>query len=467
MKKKGYKRVKIEENNTNSNNENINPLLNLILEKNIIKITLVFLCLIIIFSFIAFYLISHKKENIEINEVNTNINNEKIFKIKDLSEKSKILTEKIENYEKTLRIITMEEIREFRRINDLNISFDRTKYKRTDTPDISIIITMRNQAHCIYKAIRSVQNQSLKNIEMIIIDDCSLDNSTEVVENLMKEDDRIILLKHDNVNKGVMITRNEGIRMAKGKYISILDADDTFLHKDILKYSLNVANMADLDVVEFLAAFINKGNLEGYYHYHGNNPIIYQPELREKFYEIKEDEKYRPIKCRTVWGKIVKNEVFQKALKNIPKKYLNDYILEFEDTMITVSLYQVAQSYYGLKHAGYYYTFDEKRNRFPIKNNKKCQEKEGIIKGIDHIKFLQFLIDKLDDNNLKKQIIYHEVKAINNYTYSNFKRTITHHFSLAYSIFEYLLNGEDLNEQQKEKLRKIKDEIKENEKNSK
>ena len=465
----GYKRVQIEDNNTSPSNENINPLSNLILDKNILKMTQIILWLIILFSFIVFYLISYLNEKKEANEynTNTNINNNEIVQFKNLKEKSKILTEKIQKYEKTLRKITDEEIDEFRRINDLGILFDKTNYKRTDTPDISIITTMRNQAHCIHKAIRSVQNQSLKNIEMIIIDDCSLDNSTEVVENFMKEDDRIILLKHNNINEGIMITRNEGIRIAKGKYISILDADDTFIHKDILEYSLNVANMADLDVVEFYTSYYRDHKFNGYYHHHGKYPIIYQPELRTKFIEFKDNERFRPIKCRTVWGKIVKNEIFQKTLENIPEKYLYDYILGFEDTMITVSLYQVAQSYYGLRQPGYYYTLDEKRNRFPIKNNKKCQEKEGIIKGLDHIKFLQFLIDKLDDNNLKKQIIYHEIKAINNYTYSNFKRTIKNHFNWTYSIFDYLLNGEDLNKQQKEKLRKIKDEIKENEKNSK
>ena len=455
---KGYKRVQIEDSNAKTVNENINPLLNL---------TLIILCLIILFSFIVFYLISHKKENKKSKEFSTNINNDQIVQFKNLKEKSKILTEKIQNYEKTLRKIRPEEIDEFRRINSLGILFDRTKYKRTDTPDISIITTMRNQAHCIYKAIRSVQNQSLKNIEMIIIDDCSLDNSTEVVEKFMKEDDRIILLKHNNINEGIMITRNEGIRIAKGKYISILDADDTFIHKDILNYSLNVANMADLDVVEFYTAYFSQNKFKGYYHYHGKYPIIYQPELRTKFYEFKDEGKARSIKCRTVWGKIVKNEVFQKTLDNIPEKYLYDYILGFEDTMITVSLYQVAQSYYTLRQPGYYYTLDEKKNRFPVKNNKKCKEKEGIIKGIDHIKFLQFLIDKLDDNNLKKQIIYHEIKAINNYTYSNFKSTIKNHFNWTYSIFDYLLNSEDLNEMQKENLQKIKDEIKENENNSK
>ena len=72
---------------------------------------------------------------------------------------------------------------EFRKINSENkLIEDKMVFKKTNNPDITVIMTMYNQAHCIYKGLRSVQNQSLKNIEIIIIDDCSEDNSTEVIK---------------------------------------------------------------------------------------------------------------------------------------------------------------------------------------------------------------------------------------------------------------------------------------------
>jgi surface polysaccharide O-acyltransferase-like enzyme len=54
--------------------------------------------------------------------------------------------------------------------------------KKSEKPDISIIITVHNLAHCIHKCIRSIQNQSIGNLEMIIVDDCSRDNITELIE---------------------------------------------------------------------------------------------------------------------------------------------------------------------------------------------------------------------------------------------------------------------------------------------
>ena len=462
---RGYKRIRISENKSLDEKT---PYTNII-ERNIIKIAIITFIIVTLLLFIGFYLIIQKTKNRigkeenkpnTINLLNNYINNNNY---NNINNKNINLTEEVQKYEKTIRKITKEEINEFRRINNLNILYDRTKYKRSENPDITVVTTMRNQAHCIHKAIRSVQNQSLKNIEMIIIDDCSLDNSTETVEQYMKEDERIILLKHEETNEEIMITRNEAIRRAKGKYITVLDADDTLLHKDILNYSLTVANMANLDVVEFYTALYSNNVFKGYYHFHGKFPIVYQPELKNKFIIFKDDESFRAIKCRTLWGKIVRNEIFQKALDNIPDKYLYDYILGFEDTMITVSLYQVAQSYYCLRQPGYYYTFDERKNRYPLSKKKKCKIKEGIIKGIDHIKFLQFLLDKLDDNEIGKKTIYHELKAINKYDYSNFKKTITHHFNWAYSILDELINSKYLDEKQKDKVKKIKEEVKENE----
>ena len=168
---------------------------------------------------------------------------------------------KIKEFENRQNISQIE-IKEFRKINSENILIDRTKFKRNDNPDITIIITMYNQGHCIHKCLRSIQNQSIKNLEIIIIDDCSLDNSTDVVETYQKEDDRIILVKHES-NEGKIKTRTEGIKIAKGKYITIIDGDDSFIHKNILNNSLYIANLADLDIVEFKGSYYRKGEFKG------------------------------------------------------------------------------------------------------------------------------------------------------------------------------------------------------------
>ena len=149
------------------------------------------------------------------------------------------------SFEKNLGL-TQQVFDDFRKINSENKLLENSKeFKKSLNPDISIIITMYNQAHCIHKGLRSIQNQSFKNIEIIIVDDCSLDNSTDVIKAFQKEDERIILFSHDT-NEGEMTSRTDGIRKAKGKYITILDGDDAYIHRFNLCYSFIYSNKINL-----------------------------------------------------------------------------------------------------------------------------------------------------------------------------------------------------------------------------
>ena len=139
------------------------------------------------------------------------------------------------------------DMKKFRETNFNNNLFENITFKKSENPYVSVIITAYNQANCFYGALRSVQNQSLKNIEIIIVDDCSLDNTTLEIENYMKEDNRIIYLKHES-NDGKMKSRSDGIKIAKGKYITIIDGDDALSNENILYNSFTIANLANLDI---------------------------------------------------------------------------------------------------------------------------------------------------------------------------------------------------------------------------
>lgn len=89
---------------------------------------------------------------------------------------------------------------------------------------VSIIMPSYNTAKFISESIESVLNQTYSNWELIIIDDCSKDNTDEVVSKYLS-DDRIKYFKNDN-NCGAALSRNKALREAKGKWIAFLDSDD-------------------------------------------------------------------------------------------------------------------------------------------------------------------------------------------------------------------------------------------------
>lgn len=94
-----------------------------------------------------------------------------------------------------------------------------------DTPLITVVTSLYNAEDFIVRNIESVRKQTLTNWEHIIVDDCSSDHGVQLVEEQMKLDNRIILLKNE-VNSGAAITRNRAIELAKGRYIAFLDSDD-------------------------------------------------------------------------------------------------------------------------------------------------------------------------------------------------------------------------------------------------
>jgi glycosyltransferase involved in cell wall biosynthesis len=89
----------------------------------------------------------------------------------------------------------------------------------------SIVMPAFNAALSIAASIRSVQSQTDQDWELLVVDDCSVDTTTALVQKLAAEDRRITLLRHDR-NQGVAGARNTALRCARGQYIAFLDADD-------------------------------------------------------------------------------------------------------------------------------------------------------------------------------------------------------------------------------------------------
>lgn len=93
---------------------------------------------------------------------------------------------------------------------------------------VSIITPTYNCGRFIAETIRSVQSQTYTNWEMLVVDDCSTDDTRTIVEEFMREDKRIKYLCNKS-NSGAAVTRNRALREAKGKWIAFLDSDDLWL----------------------------------------------------------------------------------------------------------------------------------------------------------------------------------------------------------------------------------------------
>ena len=128
-----------------------------------------------------------------------------------------------------------------------NLLSDRL-YNALYSIKISVIISIYNVEKYLRECLDSVINQTLKNIEIICVNDGSTDNSSEILKEYAVKDKRIIIIEQKN--QGLSCSRNNAMKIAKGEYIQFLDSDD-YLKSDTLEKLYNFANKNDLELCSF------------------------------------------------------------------------------------------------------------------------------------------------------------------------------------------------------------------------
>ena len=133
----------------------------------------------------------------------------------------------------------------------------------TKTPIISILMCNYNYGKYITSALESVYRQTYPNLELIIIDDCSEDNSVDIIKKYINNKTKIkVNLKINKKNQGISYARNEALNIAKGEYILFLDSDDTIPENYIENmFRTAVINNADVVYGDMKSFGIQKGEI--------------------------------------------------------------------------------------------------------------------------------------------------------------------------------------------------------------
>lgn len=186
-------------------------------------------------------------------------------------------------------------------------------------PKISIIVPVYNAEKYLPKCIDSLCNQTLKDIEIILVNDGSTDSSLEICEKYAKIDHRIAVLSKDN--EGVAKARRDGIMKASAEYISFIDSDD-YYEPDFCEKMFSRIRKTDADLVEC-----------DYYSVSGNarkEHRIYSSDMgldTEKFYEIVVRKTIvNGYEAVVLWNKLYRKELITKAVKEFGDNQLEDYL---------------------------------------------------------------------------------------------------------------------------------------------
>ncbi|MDY5519232.1 glycosyltransferase family 2 protein, partial [Campylobacter lanienae] len=242
---------------------------------------------------------------------------------------------------------------------------------------ISIIIPVYNVEKYISQCLDSAINQSLKDIEIIIVDDCGSDKSMDIAQEYAKNDSRIKIIKNSQ-NQGPFTSRNNAVLAANGEYLVFLDSDD-FLDLKACEIAYNATKDGYYDIIKFNA-----------YNYENGNATIFDKILENDSFESLEEYAnymYRQ-KGYPRWNLafiLIKRDIYLRAFEILDLKYR---ITMAEDALMNFVLWNLSNKFCHISDILYYYrnnpdSSTKTKNKEIIARNSK--DRIFVIKKIKEI----------------------------------------------------------------------------------
>ena len=217
-------------------------------------------------------------------------------------------------------------------------------FYRSDNPKISIVIPMYNAEGYIENGIYAIEKQDFKDLEIIIIDDKSKDNSIGIVKQLMKKDLRINLYQN-KYTKGTLYSKSIGVTYSKGKYVLVSDQDDLYSQEDAFTTMYYEMEKNNLDILGF--STISVPNIifrySPFIRNFRNTQIYHQPYVSYRMFYFKSNNTLVRM-GNVIWNYIYKRNIFIKSINQIDDKTMNTRMNCHEDFLLFFLLTRNAKS---------------------------------------------------------------------------------------------------------------------------
>ena len=235
---------------------------------------------------------------------------------------------------------------------------DSSKIENNNKPLISIVLPSYNREDRLLMSVRSIQNQNLKNIEIIIVNDCSTDNSEKIFKYLLDTDPRIRIFHHLK-NLGCWRSRIDGILYSKAKYVLLFDTGDIYEDNYVLEDAYNTINKYNLDSAKFLFRKIHSRKIVRNYKMLDKSKIIFHVNKESRIiYESKNIFKFNKRIFKTwgnIWTRLTRANIFIKGFLLLTDKILNFYKNVWDDVWFNSIINYASYSFLIFERVGYIY----------------------------------------------------------------------------------------------------------------
>ncbi len=235
-------------------------------------------------------------------------------------------------------------------------------------PKVSIIVPVYNVEEYLRSCLDSIISQTYQNLEIIVVNDCSTDSSLNIIEEYLKKDNRITLVKHE-INKGLFKTRIDGVKAASGSYICFVDSDDKISH-DWVRLLVSHAVEYDCDIVAGDFCF-NYNNAQ--YNYLTFDPFVIKDWnlYNENVYLEFLNQNYSCFSWSVVWNKLYKKELWDLKVNDL-EEFTEKYgrLNMWEDIAFSSAIFSVSKHFMNV-HGAYYYKSNQNSETALVHSNIK------------------------------------------------------------------------------------------------
>ena len=281
-----------------------------------------------------------------------------------------------------------------------NIRIEEDKKMGQNIPKVSVIIPVYNAEKYLRECLDSVVNQTLRDIEIICVDDGSTDGSLGILREYEAKDNRVKVLTQQNINAGA--ARNHGLECASGEYLSFLDADD-FFELTMLEHMYKCVKKRNADVVVCRSKVYNEvAKASDYVNWTVDKSLL--PKKDVFLYREIEKDSFRCI-YGYVWDKLIKRQLITKNQLNFQSQdVFNDAFFAYTalisaESITVLDEYLVNHRYRASKdsitnkrfmHDACSYAFLRELKAFLVKKQVYDQYERDFINYVIHLLYVDF-----------------------------------------------------------------------------
>ena len=279
----------------------------------------------------------------------------------------------------------------------------------TSKPLISIILPAYNKKNQIIKTIRSIQHQTFKNIEIIIVDDLSTENSTDVYNHLLENDNRIRVLYHLK-HMGIFKTRIDGFLYSRGPYILHFNPGDLFADNFVLEDVYNLIIKYNLDSVRFaFTQYKDKINNE----YTTKTYFYPNEDLKIKYEKAEGNKNKKSFEYETIFNRLIRANVISKSLDLVDSFIINAYKNIKSDIWWNVLIDNMGNGKVAINRVGYlYFSSYSGETKYNISNE---EERDKTIQEIILEWLFNYEVGPKYGNKKNIVKIFRKYNSLNNY----------------------------------------------------